>query len=172
MSCNLTSGISKGCRDNAGGIVEVYIGNYPSGYTAQEWYTETEGNVSSITGLTVFTFVPNKNSSNWVENIQSSVENGTIGYEQVLTLVFSKNEATKRNQIKLLGQANLSVIIRDRNSKYWLLGAQEGMELNGGTSSSGTVLNDLNGWSITLQAKEPYPAYEITAAVVSGLITD
>lgn len=170
MACNFTTGISKGCRDNAGGIVEVYLGSYPSGYTAVEWYTEATGTISSISGLTMYKFVPNKNSSNWLQNIMSTVENGTIGYEQVITLVFAKNDVDKRNAIKIMGQANMVAIIRDKNEKYWLLGAQNGLELTGGNSASGTLLNDLNGWNITIGGQEPQPAYEVSASIIDALV--
>ncbi len=169
MSCNLSSGIAKGCRDNAGGIVEVYLANFPTGYTSSEWYSETSGVVSGITGASFYTFVPNKNSSNWVENILSSVENGTIGYEQIITMVFAKNDSTMRNTIKLLGQANMIAIIRDKNEQYWLLGSQNGLEVTGGNSASGTILNDLNGWNITVGGTEPQPALEVSAAIIGAL---
>ena len=173
MACDLTSGIARGCRDSVGGIVEVYLGNYPTGYTAQEWFTsDGAGNITGITGLTAYTFVPNKNSSNWAENINSSVENGTVGYEQVLTLVFAKNQAATRNTIKLLGQANLVAIVRDRQEKYWLLGAQDALVLNGGNSQSGTALNDLNGWTITLTGMEQYPAEEVASSLISSIVLD
>jgi len=172
MSCNITSGIARGCRDNAGGIVEVYLANYPTGYTSTEWYTESSGEVSSISGASFYTFVPNKNSSNWVENVNSSLENGTIGYEQVLTIMFAKNEASKRNQINIIGQATTIAIIRDRNEKYWLLGAQDGLELNGGGSASGSALSDMNGWNITLAGFEPEPAYEVSSSIISTLVAD
>lgn len=170
MSCNLTTGISKGCRDNAGGIVEVYIGNFPSGYTANEWYSETTGTVTSISGISLYQFEPNKNSSGWVENILSTVENGTIGYELVLTLNFAKNDADKRNAIKVLGQANLIAIVRDKNEKYWLLGPQNGLEITGGNSASGVNLNDMNGWMITLGGTEPQPSLEVSSSIISGLL--
>jgi len=173
MACNITSGIARGCRDNAGGIVEVYLGNYPTGYTAQEWYsTDGAGTVTAITALTQYTFVPTKNSSNWVENVNSSVENGTIGYEQVITLVFAKNQAATRDIVKLLGQANMVAIVRDKNEKYWMLGAQDGLELNGGNSASGTALNDLNGWTVTLTGMEPFPAEEVASALISTIVQD
>ena len=171
MSCNLTSGILKGCRDNAGGIVEAYIGNFPTGYTSNEWYEESGGTITSISGVSLFQFEPNKQSSNWEEAITASNPNGTIGYDITLTLVFAKNDADKRNAIKAMGQANLIVIVRDKNEKYWLLGPQEGIEVNGGNSSSGTVLNDLNGWSITLGGSEPQPAMEVSSSIISGLLS-
>jgi len=170
MACQVIEGIARGCKDNAGGIVEAYIGNYPSGYTAEEWYSEVEGNVTGISGLTIFTFVPNKSSSFWGDNISASSTN--IGYEHAVTLLFSKNEASKRNQVKLLGQATLIIIVRDRNGKYFMLGPQAGMELMEGNSSSGTALADTNGWTLTFKGDEPYPALEVSASVVSGLITD
>lgn len=168
MSCNLTAGISKGCRDNAGGIVEVYLANYPNDLK----FTEVSGVITSITGLTsaFYKFVPNKNSSNWAENIQSSIENGTIGYEQVITLVFSKNDSILRNAIKMLGQANLVAIVRDKNEQYWFLGAQNGLEVTGGGSSSGTLMNDLNGWTITISGTEPQPAFEVSSTLISSLL--
>lgn len=167
MACNLTAGISKGCRDNAGGIVEAYIGNF-------ENMTFTEGSDGLITAIDTgssgyYTFVPNKNSSTWGETIQSSLENGTIGYEQSSTLVFSKNEAALRNQVKLLGQANLSMIVRDKNDKYFLLGKQNGIELMSGNSAAGTTLTDLNGWSLTFSGTEPDPAYEVTGSIIASI---
>ncbi len=173
MSCNLTSGISKGCRDNAGGIVEVLLANYPEGYTATEWFTvDVDEIVVTAPGLSasMYKFVPNKNSSNLVENIQSSIENGTIGYEEVITLVFGKNDADKRNAIKIIGQANLVAMVRDKNEKYWLVGAQNGLEITGGNGGSGTVINDLNGWNITIGGTEPNPAYEVDSTIISALL--
>ena len=170
MACSITAGISKGCRDNAGGIVEVYLANFPTGYTANEWYSETTGTISAISGASFYKYIPNKNSSNWVENIQSTVENGTIGYEIVLTMVFAKNDVDKRNSIKILGQANMVAIVRDKNERYWLLGPQNGLELTGGNSGSGTMLNDLNGWNITLGGTEPQPAMEVSSSIIDALV--
>ena len=168
MACNLTAGISKGCRDNTGGIVEAYIGNFPTGYTSNEWYDETDGTITSISGTSLYQFEPNKNSSSWSDEI--SAENGTIGYKHILNMVFAKNEADKRNAIYLLGQANLVAIVRDKNEKYWFLGPQSGIEITAGNSSSGTVLNDLNGWNITISGEEPKPALEVSSSIISGLL--
>jgi len=171
MACNLTAGITKGCRDNAGGIVEAYIGNF-------ENMTFTEGSDGLITAITTgsaaatdgyYTFVPNKNSSTWGETIQGSLENGTIGYEQAATLVFQKNEAALRNQVKLLGQANLSIIVKDKNEKYWLIGKQNGAELLSGGSSAGTNLTDLNGWTLNFSATEPQPGFEVSGSIITDI---
>jgi hypothetical protein len=175
MSCLLTSGIAKGCRDNAGGLKRILLTNSENivSVTPAIGATTDDGIITGITGSSAsifYEFVPNKMSSNWVENIQSNLQNGTIGYEQVVTLMFAKNEASKRNQIKLLGQAEVKAIVEDYNNKYFYLGEVNGLELSGGNSSSGTALTDMNGWNITLTGMENSPAREVTADIVEDLI--
>ena len=179
MACLLTSGIAKGCRDNSGGIKRVLIANKSkvSSIAPAQGAVGTPEDTGVITSITMasasdyfYEFVPNKMSSNWVENIQSNLQNGTIGYEQVLTLMFAKNEAAKRNQIKLLGQAEVVVMVEDYNNKYWMLGEINGMELSGGNSGSGTALTDMNGWNITLTGMEHEPAREVDSTIVDALI--
>ena len=138
MACLITSGIPKGCKDNSGGVRKVFIANTANITSITPTVDgDTTGLITAITlvsGSYFHEFEPNKMSSNVVENIQSNIQNGTIGYEQVVTLVFAKNEASKRNQIKLLGQAEVAVIIQDYNNKYFLYGEQNGLELSGGNS--------------------------------------
>ena len=178
MSCSLTSGWIKGCKDNAGGLKRVLLANkddvvsFTEGATGS--LTVPSGEITDITmvaGATFFEFVPNKMSSNWVENIQANAQNGTIGYEQVLTMIFAKNEAAKRNQVALLGQGEVYAIVEDYNGKYFLLGEFNGCELTGGSSSSGTALTDLNGWTLTLTAMEPEPAKEVSSTIIADLLT-
>lgn len=177
MACLITSGWAKGCKDNAGGLKRVLLAN-KSDVTAFVEKTgslgEYLGEIETVTmsGSAVFyEFVPNKMSSNWVENIQANAQNGTVGYEQVLTMTFAKNEASKRNQVQLLGQGEVYAIVNDYNDKYFLLGEFNGAELTGGSSQSGTALTDLNGWTLTLTAMEPEPAKEVTGSIISGLLS-
>jgi len=181
MSCLLTTGIAKGCKDNSGGIKRALITNSYNVLTVTPAVGATTdlGIITAIgmsgagtTGATAtfFEFTPNKMSSNWVENIQSNMQNGTVGYEQVLTLIFAKNEAAKRNQIKLMGQAELVAIVEDYNGRYWLLGEDNGLELSGGSSTSGTALTDMNGWTINLTGMEHDPAREVDSTIIAGLL--
>lgn len=177
MSCLLTQGWAKGCKDNAGGLKRILLANKGDVVSFTEGVTsgslpDPSGEIIAITMDALaswYEFVPNKMSSNWVENIQANAQNGTIGYEQVLTMIFAKNEAKKRTQVALLGQGEVYAIVEDYNGKYFLLGEFNGCELTGGSSSSGTALSDLNGWTLTLSAMEPEPAKEVTAATIATL---
>lgn len=177
MSCLITSGWSRGCRDNAGGMRRVLLAN------RSDVTSFTEGTVGSpavpsgeITAITMdgaavwYEFVPNKLSSNAVENIQSNIQNGTVGFEQVITMIFAKNEAAKRNQVALMAQGEVYAIIEDNNGKYFLYGEENALELGGGSSATGTALTDLNGWTLNLNGFEPAPAKEVDSAIIAGLL--
>ena len=182
MACLLTGGIAKGCKDNSGGLKRVLIQNTSeiTSFTPELASVADLGAITAITmeaGAQYYEFIPNKMSSNWVENVQSNIQNGTMGYEQVLSLIFKKNEASLRNQVLLLGQAEISVIVEDYNGKYFILGEENGLELTGGNGASGTALTDLNGWNIVLGGMEHYPAREIldtdkatTDALIAALL--
>lgn len=165
-SCmTLTSGICRGCRDNAGGIKKFYVANIDD----VQWPLTYDTNTSSPSYGAVVDIVldddkdwyvlqPNKYSSNWQENINVSVENGTLGYEQVITAVFGQNDQTLRNTVAEMAKGDLIIIIVDNNNKMWLVGNQDnGAYVSGGNSASGTALTDLNGWNVTFtcQSREP-----------------
>lgn len=167
MACNITNGIARGCRENAGGLYQLYIASRPENV---EVGNSTDGVThisSSSVAIDFYPFVPNKNSSDFTENYQVSLENGTVGYEQVATMIFSKMEATKANQIKMLAQGSLLVIVKDKNNNYFLMGENDGAELSAGNAGSGKVLTDLNGYNITLTSLEGEMAPQIIEANIN-----
>ena len=85
MACDITSGFSLGCRDNTGGIRNLFIlsGSIDTVDTA------SEGLISGITGSGVFyQFELFRQTSDYSEAISSTPENGTVFYEQTLNAVF------------------------------------------------------------------------------------
>lgn len=160
IDCRIKKGIARSCRNNAGGVNYFYIANFDDILG----YKYNADNVISVIemkpGKEFYKFFPNKNSSSAVENIQTSIENGTVGYEQVITMVFGKMQADKREQIVNLGAGNFVVIANDRNKRNWVYGINDSMELTGGNSSTGSVLADLNGYTLTFTSMEGKLAVE------------
>ncbi len=174
MGCDVTAGMETGCRDSAGGVIEFYIGNYPQGVTKPEDFVTldpTDGHITAIddTKFTPYIYKPTKQSSSYDENIQSSIENGTFGLEQVATMVFSKNSQERRNIIMNLGGATLFIIVKDKNRKYWALGLNDGMVLESGKGGSGVKLNDLSGWNLVFKGFEGEAAVEVAEAAIDLL---
>jgi len=176
--CLITDGILReGCYKSVGGILEAYITNKEN-VTAIVPDLDGIGTPSDegiVTGITLATstyfqvFQPNKDSSSWNEEIMSEVPNGTIGYNQSVNLIFAKKDATKRNIIRLLGLSDLIAIVKDMQGKYWLLGEWNGLDLTEGSGESGVMLNDLNGWNITLSGPSKSPAREVDPDIIDDL---
>jgi len=173
MSCNLTAGIPVGCDKGPGGVLKFIIATQTdiSGITASSGDTGIIDNIIMVGSANFYEFIPNKNSSDYVQTIQGNVENGSIGYEQTITMKFGKNEQTKRNTVMLLGSTRVVIIVEDRNGKYWLMGEKSGCDLTGGTSGSGKAISDMNGWELIFTSTEPLPAREVSSTIISGLLS-
>jgi hypothetical protein len=165
MSCNITAGFSLDCRDSQGGIEYIYIGN-----TASTGFTATDGLITAITGLTAsnfFKFEVPKQTSSFTETITLSEENGTVFYDQQVSVVFTKLSAEKRNQIALLAKnRKLVVVLKDGNGTFWSVGIGRGAHLLSGTNQTGQAYGDLNGYSLVIQGLEKDPSYAVSASVV------
>ena len=166
MACALTQGYTLDCKDSLGGITEVYF------MSAQDVasYTVSGGVMTALTkdsGKRFYKYELVKATSGVVENINASVENGTIFYQQELTIVLNKLQANTRNEILLLAKNLLVAVAKDNNGKYWLMGYSRGAVVSAGTSVTGTAVGDLNGYTLTLTAQEPAMAYEVQATPAS-----
>jgi hypothetical protein len=172
-TCDITSGFTLGCRDNTGGIANIYIlsGSIASVTDA------SEGLIQTISGSgEFFKFELFRQTSDFTEAITSTPENGTVFYEQTVNAVFFKLQSATRNQVKVLAQnPNLKVIVETNNGtvdgvgRYWLLGEDRGMQLLSGTGATGTAFGDLNGYTLTFTGQEPNPASEISGSLAGAL---
>jgi len=170
MSCSITSGITLGCKDSQGGIEYLYIADLPSYDTIT---TDVDGLVESLdasgtpTTITWYKYEVPKQSSSFTETINADNTAQTVFYQQDALMVFTKMEAAKRDQIKLLAQnPKLLVVVKDGNGKFWSVGITRGAELSAGTVSTGTAYGDRNGGEITLTGLEPDPSYECAPSFV------
>ena len=172
-TCDIIAGFTLGCRDNVGGITNLYIlsGSITTVNTA------SEGVISGITGSGgFFKFELFRQTSDYSEAITAAPENGTVYYEQTVNAVFFKLQSSTRNQIKVLAQnPNLKVIVETNNGtvdgvgQYWLLGQDRGMQLLSGTGATGTAFGDLNGYNLTFTGQEPNPASEISGSLSAAM---
>ena len=175
-TCDITSGFELGCRDNSGGIKNLYIlsGSITSITDA------SEGLIDSISGSgEFFQFELFRQTSDFTEAISSTPENGTVFYEQTVNATFFKLQSATRNQVRVLAKnPDLKVIVETNNGsqdgvgRYWLLGEENGIQLLSGTGQTGTSFGDLNGYTLTFTGQEPEPASELSGSlndVMSGI---
>lgn len=166
MSCLITAGVALGCRDNIGGIDTVYIGNFN---TAVTYTTGTNSIIEAFTGGTVsyHTFDQEIEVAEFNEAVVASTENGTVVFEQTLSITLHKNDGALKNTIKLLSQGHLSILILDQRGVYHLMGKDNGVRASEGTLGVGKAFVDLNGFILSFIGKESEPANEVNQTLTN-----
>lgn len=171
MSCNLTSGILLGCRDNVGGLKTMWITDFCN----VDSITQSTGDtITQISGSgTFYCFELIRTSSQHTETVNASLEAGTVFYQGETVVYFSKLEQAKRNILKTLAQSQrLAVVVEDNNGTYFYLGQTYGSFISAGSSVTGKALGDANGYNMTFQYLEPNPMNALSgtlSSVVAGL---
>lgn len=170
MPCALTSNYTLDCRDSVGGLVEIYFieaGNVSS-------ITEASGVVTAITkasGKVFRKYEQDQDTAFFVENLNSNVQNGSLFYQQELTIVCNKMQTALRNELLLLNKNRLIAITKDANGVYWLLGKSRFLHATAGNGGSGTASGDRNGYTFTYTALEPSLAPTVDSSIIAGLLT-
>lgn len=172
MACDLSAGRTLPCKDVVGGLDAVYFINYDdvTGYTYDATNTDV---IETITGggtINAYKYELKGNSS-FEQTINSTRENGTSFFEQVLNLTFTKQDLATHKEIKLLVFGRPRVIVKDKNDNYFVCGLDWGADVTGGTIATGAAMGDTSGYTLTLTAQEKIPANFMEATDDAGLAT-
>jgi hypothetical protein len=167
MPCLLTTGRKLACKDAVGGIKAIYFAEYGTlgsatiggtGYVtafASATYTLYQYDVKSATGLE--------------QTINSSDDNGTSFFEQVLTCVLTKLDPLTQVELQKVIANRPHVFVQDNNGNYFCVGMTRGTNVTG-SITTGVALGDLNGYTLTITGQEPLMAQFITANLVTARI--
>ena len=171
MACNLTEGLTLGCKDSQGGIEYLYMADLPSGalptVDADDIITGFEDSAGNPVTLTFYKFEVPKQTSGLTTTINADNAAGTVFYDQAVTFVFNKITADIRNQILLIAQnPRIFVVVKDGNGLFHGVGATRGAEISAGTMQTGIAYGDRNGGELTITGLEPKAPYIVTAALV------
>lgn len=168
MTCVLTTSFAIGCSDGVGGVVEFLIGAHG---TLGAVTANASGMVTAIAGSAfMYTYEAEKATSTLNEAPTISRENGTVYYDQTASYILNKTSQEKRNEIKILAQAKLAIIVKDKNGKYWLMGEEAGVRLETSSSEWGTALADRNGYTLNFKAEEVEPMREVDPSIIAALL--
>lgn len=164
MACStitLNKGINGKCDASVGGIVEVYITNYPDAgkiFTMKnaEGTEETdivkavsaEADVDAAVKWYKFSF--RKGTSYMNSTLTVDDANGVNYVTTELQMLFSKMEINKRVSISALTLGEFNIVVKDSNGYYWALGVSEAVTVSAGDGQTGTAKSDSNRYSITL----------------------
>ena len=170
MACNsiALSGIGLGCKDNMGGIKEVYLIKIDD-ITKVE---ATEGQISTLTlaeSASFKTYKFRKGTSQFTSTMTTDEAAGTLSVQTDLALQFSKMETSKRLEIMAMCMESMAAIVLDANGKYWFLGYDFPVTASAATGQTGTNFGDFGGYNVTLTDNSKEFPYEIPATIIADL---
>ena len=172
MACDIALGRLEPCKDSVGGINAVYFVNYGDIPSSGITYDVTDTDMISVVGAAVDAYkFEVRGASTYTENIQSSRENGTTAFEQVLELQLKKLTKEDHKTIKLLSYGRPHIIIEDNNGNFLLAGLEYGMDVTGGTVVTGGAMSDTSGYTLTFTGMEKIPANFIEGTLAAAGFT-
>tara|TARA_R110000824_G_scaffold243613_3_gene432365 strand:+ start:16 stop:546 length:531 start_codon:yes stop_codon:yes gene_type:complete len=168
MSCSiLQKGRNLPCLKSVGGIKSIILVDFGDLGTL----SVTGAEVTTISTTPAgYRYLVKPGSSGMEETITASAENGTVYYDQNVTIQLQKLDKETQSELQDVAKGNPHVFVEDFNSNTFLVGAYNGADVSAGTIGTGTALADFTGFSMTFTAQETLPAFFCASAVVSALV--
>lgn len=153
--CNLTVGFGLGCNDTIGGVKALYFADWADVVAGVD-YDNTTGQVEVLPTMTIYKYVPHRNTGNWVEETTANLDTGSVFWTSTISASLKGLSQTKQTELQSLAQGRWIVFVEDANGSIWMVGAQEGVLVSGGNGSTGAAKGDLNGYTLTLSAEDRF----------------
>jgi len=168
MACEMTNGYNdRTCTNGKGGIKSVLL--FPVS-AATSTVVDNVVTVLTVTGET-FLYKLKSNLSSYTAPIKVNKDNGTLWYEQTLTMILASDTKDLRSQIHLLAQNEIVALVEKADGTVVALGLDEGVQVNdGGDYTSGTVKSDRNGHTIVLFGMENNEVPDVDGTVYATLL--
>lgn len=145
MACDITAGRAKTCKQNLGGLGELYLFNF-----VQDPFTIVNGVGTAINpSLTVaYKFEIEGDGNNVAESLVPDRNTGTTVNTQTTTIVLKKIDATTSLQLNLLAYGFPMAVVKDRNGIYHAIGIDDGIDFTVAQTTGGAK-TELNGYTLT-----------------------
>lgn len=170
MSCDLTMGYNdRTCTNGKGGIKSVLL--FPLGnISGTPIFAGNEITTLSVTGDT-YLYKLKSNLSSYTAPIKVDKNNGTLWYEQQLTMILSSDTKELRAEIQQLAQNEVVCIVENADGTIVVLGFAEGLQVaDANEYTSGVVKSDRKGHTIVLKGMENDSVPDLAPGVYATLL--
>jgi hypothetical protein len=171
MSCEMTSGYNdRTCTNGKGGIKSVLL--FPLGAISGAVVSATnELTALTVTGET-FLYKLKSNLSSYTAPIKVDKNNGTLWYEQSLSMILASDSKELRSEIHLLAQNEVVCLVENADGSIVALGLGEGLQVaDANEYTSGVLKSDRRGHVIVLNGMENDEVPDVASGVYTTLLT-
>ena len=172
MSCNITVGRGLSCKDSVSGLKAIYIVNYDDlDYENVAFDATNTDEVETWTPASQLNMYKYelKGANGFETTIESSRENGTTVFNGALSIQLKKQDVATHKTIKLLAYGRPRIIVRTMTNQFFLMGLEQGADVEGGSISTGQAMTDFNGYSLNFVSSETIPSPFIKASTEAEL---
>lgn len=168
MSCTYSSGNTLGCKTGAGGVKIVYMAPWVSGAYSPTLTAKVITAWAGAAGL-FYTFQVRKEKIAVGHTIKTN-DSGSQYWELNGSYIVEKLDSVKETLLATIAQSPQLIIFQDNNGKYFLHGYKNGVDIGDIVGTTGTKLEDMNGYNLTWTGKEEAQVLEVSSSIVSGLL--
>jgi hypothetical protein len=169
MSCAIDTGYTRSCRNEIGGIRNVYITELANKNTI----SPSTGEITSFTlnsGKRFWKYELEIGVGTASDDPKPNAPNGTFYFEQNVSFTLPKRSVALSNAMKNLAVNDLMIIVETNKSEYYLMGQENGMKMaDGSTGPFGTAFADMNGYNLVFQGMEPNEARKVASNLIATL---
>jgi hypothetical protein len=179
MSCDITAGRIEQCKDSVSGLKAMYLINYDDLNSDSTYVTYgTADNsdeitawqpIDTVSAMNIYKFELKSTANSFTTAINSSRDNGTTFFEQTLVAQLKRQDVVTHKNVKLLAYGRPRIVVRSMTDQFFLMGLDQGADVNAGNISSGAALGDFNGYELTFVAMEELPANFLLCSSESDL---
>ena len=170
MACELNIGFALDCKDGIGGIKKIVLIDRSN---VDSFTFDADEVVTVITADdedAIYTYELPTQTGSFEETINFNRDAGTIFYTQTVNVMLNKLSAAKRLELQNVATSRVIVFVNDTNDNWWAVGYEYGADLSTATAGTGTVLGDMNGFTLAFTheaAKRAYKLINSPSAIIS-----
>lgn len=155
------------CTNGKGGIKSVLI--FPISKIINSAVVSNQITTLTVSGET-FRYKLKSNLSSYTAPIKVNKDNGTLFYEESLSMILASDTKELRAQLHLLAQNLVVALVENADGSIVALGFGEGLQVaDANEYTSGVTKGDRKGHVIVLNGMENEPVPDVTAAIFATL---
>jgi hypothetical protein len=167
--CDMIAGYNdRTCTNGKGGIKSVLL--FPLGAVTASTVLANEVTALTVSGET-FLYKLKSNLSSYTAPIKVDKNNGTLWYEQSLSMILASDNKELRSEIHLLAQNEVVCLVENADGTIVALGFGEGLQIaDANEYTSGVLKSDRRGHVIVLNGMENDEVPDVDPLVYTALL--